>query len=165
MISRSLGRRKLVLLRFQTTSEIISLTFVVNFFNGKMFLKQTVSSSRKLQVQYLVLLGNDSRFSIRRPSYSLFIRASLANPLFPCSCPIGILGNLSITSKWSPFHLDFHSDLLAKYGARLHLWKSKVARIALVEFENKHFKFCYKSNHENRQISRILAGVFEKNIG
>ena len=106
------------------------------FFNEKMFLKQTVSNSRKLQVQYLALVGNDSRSSLHRPSYTLFIRASLANPLFPCSCPIGILGNPGITSKWSPCHLDFivssHSDLLAKYGARLHLWKSKVAKIALV---------------------------------
>ena len=59
---------------------------------------------------------------------------------FPCSCPIGVLGNLGITSKWSPSHLDFivflyvssHSDQLAKYGAHLHLWKSKVAKIAVV---------------------------------
>ena len=54
----------------------------------------------------------------------------LANSLFPCSCPIGILGNLSITAKWSAAHP--HPDLLAKYGARWHLWKSKVAKITLV---------------------------------
>ena len=62
------------------------------------------------------------------------------NPLFPCSCPIGILGNLSINSKWSPTHPYFivyslvksHPDLLAKYGARWHIWNSKVAKLALV---------------------------------
>ena len=81
--------------------------FCRHFFNRKIFLKQTVHNSRKLQVQYLTLVSNDSRSSLRRPHYSLFIRASLANPLFPCWCPIGILGNLSINSKWSPAHPYF----------------------------------------------------------
>ena len=102
-----------------------------SFFNRKIFSKQTVHNTRKLQVQYLTLVSNDSRSSLRRLRYSLFIRASLVNPLFPCSCPIGILGNLSINSKWRPAHP--HPDLLAKYGARWHLWKSKVAKIALVD--------------------------------
>ena len=35
------------------------------------------------------MVGNNSYSSLRRPSYSLFIRASFANPLFLCSCPIG----------------------------------------------------------------------------
>ena len=65
------------------------------------FAKQTVCNFRKRQVQYLTLVGNDSRSSLRRPSYSFFIRASLANPLFPCSYPIGIQGNLVLTAKWS----------------------------------------------------------------
>ena len=78
-----------------------------SFFNRKIFSKQTVHNSRKLQVQYLTLVSNDSRSSLRRPHYSLFIRASLANPLFPCSYPIRILGNLSINSKWSPAHPHF----------------------------------------------------------
>ena len=81
--------------------------FCRHFFNRKIFLKQTVYNSRKIQVQYLTLVGNDSRSSLRRPRYSFFIRASLANPLFPCSCPIGILGNLSINSKWSPAYPYF----------------------------------------------------------
>lgn len=81
--------------------------FCRHFLIEKSFLKQTLHNSRKLQVQYLTLVGNDSRSSLCRPRYSLFIRASLTNPLFPCSCPIGILGNLSINSKWSPAHPYF----------------------------------------------------------
>ena len=81
-------------------------TFVVIFLNRKILLKQTVHNSRKRQVQYLTLVGN-SRSSLRRPLFSLFIRASLANQLFRCSCPIGFLGNLSITAKWRSAHLFF----------------------------------------------------------
>ena len=84
-------------------------------------LKQTVSNSRKLQVQYLALVGNDSRSSLRRPSYSLFIRASLANPLFPCSCPIGILGNLSRISKWSPTRGKIYS-----HWSKCSRWRPEV---------------------------------------
>ena len=73
----------------------------------KSFQNKKVNNSRKRQVLYLTLVSNDSRSSLRRPRYSLFIRASLANPLFPCLCPIGILGNLSINSKWSPAHPHF----------------------------------------------------------
>ena len=68
-------------------------TFVVNIFNRIRFFLKTVSNSRKLQARYLPLVGNDSRSFLRRPSYSTvfsLVRASLANPLFTCSCPIGI---------------------------------------------------------------------------
>ena len=62
-----------------------------------------------------------------------------------------ILGNLGITSKWSPSHLDFKVFFISVeplgptgklYGARLHLWESKVAKIALagarIHFQNGH---------------------------
>ena len=39
------------------------------------------------------------RQTVLQPTLQPFFRASLANPRFPCSCPIGILGNLSINSK------------------------------------------------------------------
>ena len=41
------------------------------FFNRKIFLKQTVSISRNLQVQYLALVCNNFHSSLRRLSYSL----------------------------------------------------------------------------------------------
>ena len=44
-----------------------------SFFNRNCFSKQTVCNSRKLQVHYLALVGNDSRSSLRRQRYSLFI--------------------------------------------------------------------------------------------
>ena len=84
-----------------------SRTFCCQFFNSKIVLKQTVHNSRKLQVRYLALVGNDSSSSLRRPSYSHFFRASSANPLFPYLCPIGILGNPSITAKWRSAHIYF----------------------------------------------------------
>ena len=62
--------------------------------------------------------------------YSLFIRVSLANPPFPCPCPTGILGNLSSSLLYSVFFISVKPT--GKYGTRLHLWKSKVTKIALV---------------------------------
>ena len=110
--------------------------FCRHFLIEKSFQNKQFTIPENFQVQYLTLVSNDFRSSLRRPRYSLFIRASLANPLFPCLCPIGFLGNLSINSKLSPTHPYFivssHPDLLAKYGDRWHLWKSKVAQIALV---------------------------------
>ena len=81
--------------------------FCCHFLIEKSFQNRQFTILENSQVQYLTLVSNDSSSSLRRPRYSLFIRASLANPLFPCSCPIGILGNLSINSKWSPAYPHF----------------------------------------------------------
>ena len=36
--------------------------------------------------------------------------------------------------------------------------------VLFLEFENKHVSFCYNSNHEIRQKSRIFAAVLEADI-
>ena len=73
-------------------------------------------------MQYLAPVGNDSCSTLHRPSYSLLIKATLANPLFHWSCPRGVLGNLSVTATWRSTHLcsivfkvSSHPDLLGKH--------------------------------------------------